>query len=157
MGGRWSRSAAASLSSLTVASDAASSSAPTVVSFGAATHCSSRIQPNHPIQSPPHQSIRQLLDEEELFACISPTRHVAHVRRRHRLWAAIGATEAVPEAAPAASDEDAPTIAFPGGGIYFYWQIGAIHFLKNHYDLSKARLVGASAGALTAALTGVCA
>lgn len=45
----------------------------------------------------------------------------------------------------------APTICFPGGGIYFYWQAGAVHYLQQHFNLRQANLVGASAGALTAA------
>jgi len=44
------------------------------------------------------------------------------------------------------------TIVFPGGGIYFWWQAGAAKSLLQHYNLSKAHLMGASAGALTAAL-----
>ena len=65
-------------------------------------------------------------------------------------------TSSSSRAAPvvAASPETMPVIAFPGGGIYFYWQAGAVHYLQQHFDLSKARLVGASAGALTAALAG---
>jgi predicted patatin/cPLA2 family phospholipase len=44
-------------------------------------------------------------------------------------------------------------IIFPGGGVYFYWQAGAVTFLRETYNLSSARFTGASAGALTAALT----
>jgi pimeloyl-ACP methyl ester carboxylesterase len=40
------------------------------------------------------------------------------------------------------------------GGVFFYHQAGAVHYLQQHFDLTKARLVGASAGALTAALAG---
>jgi len=46
-----------------------------------------------------------------------------------------------------------PFLLFPGGGIFFYWQAGAVTYLREQgYDLSKARLGGASAGALTATL-----
>lgn len=45
-------------------------------------------------------------------------------------------------------------LAFPGGGIMFYWQAGIITYLReNQYDLSSCSLCGASAGALTATLT----
>lgn len=46
-------------------------------------------------------------------------------------------------------------IAFPGGGIYFYWQIGAASYLRDiqQYDLSNVQFTGASAGALAATLT----
>ena len=51
-------------------------------------------------------------------------------------------------------------IVFPGGGIFFYWQAGAITHLRESergYDLSRVPMSGASAGALTATLasTGV--
>ena len=46
-------------------------------------------------------------------------------------------------------------IVFPGGGIYFYWQIGAASYLRDsqQYDLSEVMFTGASAGALAATLT----
>lgn len=43
-------------------------------------------------------------------------------------------------------------LAFPGGGIFFWWQAGAITGLSKRVDLSKARCAGASAGALAATL-----
>lgn len=47
-----------------------------------------------------------------------------------------------------------PHFIFPGGGIYFYWQAGAVTFLRERgYDLETATMTGASAGALTATLT----
>lgn len=44
---------------------------------------------------------------------------------------------------------------FPGGGIYFYWQIGVASYLRDErpYDLSSTSFAGASAGALSATLT----
>lgn len=45
-------------------------------------------------------------------------------------------------------------LVFPGGGIFFYWQAGAITYLREKgYDLSSVSAAGASAGALTATLT----
>jgi Patatin-like phospholipase len=45
-------------------------------------------------------------------------------------------------------------LIFPGGGIYFYWQAGAITYLKEqNYDLNSTTMTGASAGALSATLT----
>lgn len=45
-----------------------------------------------------------------------------------------------------------PTISWCGGGIYFFWELGAAQYLIQNYDLSKVQHVGASAGALVAAL-----
>jgi hypothetical protein len=56
------------------------------------------------------------------------------------------------------SSSSQPHLIFPGGGIYFYWQAGAVTFLReNGYDLERTSWTGASAGALTATLaaTGV--
>jgi predicted acylesterase/phospholipase RssA len=50
----------------------------------------------------------------------------------------------------------APHVVFPGGGIFFYWQAGAVTYLReNGYDLGGGGVSfsGASAGALTATLT----
>jgi len=47
---------------------------------------------------------------------------------------------------------DRPVIALPGGGIYFYWNAGALIYLKERYDLRECALVGASAGALAIVL-----
>ena len=45
-------------------------------------------------------------------------------------------------------------LVFPGGGIFFYWQAGAVTYLREAgYDLSECTMSGASAGALTATLT----
>jgi predicted acylesterase/phospholipase RssA len=48
-----------------------------------------------------------------------------------------------------------PHVVFPGGGIFFYWQAGAVTYLReNGYDLGGGvSFSGASAGALTATLT----
>lgn len=44
-------------------------------------------------------------------------------------------------------------LVFPGGGLFFYWQAGAITYLKEQgYDLGQMTASGASAGALTATL-----
>ena len=45
-------------------------------------------------------------------------------------------------------------LAFPGGGLFFWWQAGAIQGLARRLDLSQVPLVGASAGALAATLSG---
>ena len=47
-----------------------------------------------------------------------------------------------------------PLLVFSGGGLFFYWQAGVVTYLRESgYDLSRVRLSGASAGALTATLT----
>eukprot|EP00281_Chroomonas_sp_CCMP1168_P020382 CAMPEP_0206229282 /NCGR_PEP_ID=MMETSP0047_2-20121206/9614_1 /ASSEMBLY_ACC=CAM_ASM_000192 /TAXON_ID=195065 /ORGANISM="Chroomonas mesostigmatica_cf, Strain CCMP1168" /LENGTH=394 /DNA_ID=CAMNT_0053652571 /DNA_START=75 /DNA_END=1260 /DNA_ORIENTATION=+ len=72
-------------------------------------------------------------------------------------WAAAAASMALAgqgERARVSDDPIAPVIAFPGGGIYFWWQAGAVKSLQKHYNLTAATLMGASAGALTAALAG---
>lgn len=46
-----------------------------------------------------------------------------------------------------------PHLIFPGGGIFFYWQAGAVTYLREQkYDLSNVEFTGGSAGALTATL-----
>ena len=52
---------------------------------------------------------------------------------------------AVPPSQPA-------RLLFPGGGIFFWWQAGAITALSRRIDLSTAPCCGASAGALAATL-----
>ena len=42
------------------------------------------------------------------------------------------------------------TISCPGGGVFFWWQIGALRRLLELYDLERVPLAGASAGALLA-------
>jgi hypothetical protein len=45
-------------------------------------------------------------------------------------------------------------LLFPGGGIFFYWQAGAMTYLReNGYNLDQVSMSGASAGALSATLT----
>lgn len=48
-------------------------------------------------------------------------------------------------------------IALGGAGIFFWWELGAIQWLSERYDLTKTLMVGASGGALAATLaaTGV--
>ena len=43
-------------------------------------------------------------------------------------------------------------LAFPGGGIFFWWQAGTISGLAKRIDLSSTPTVGASAGALAATM-----
>lgn len=46
-----------------------------------------------------------------------------------------------------------PHFIFPGGGLFFYWQAGAITYLREAgYDMDQVTASGASAGALTATL-----
>lgn len=62
------------------------------------------------------------------------------------------------DSSPIYEEHSGPRLIFPGGGLFFYWQAGVISHLKEEgYDLSKAHLSGASAGALSATLaaTGV--
>lgn len=52
------------------------------------------------------------------------------------------------------TSQSRPHLIFPGGGIYFYWQAGAVTYLREQgYDLAATTMTGASAGALTATLT----
>jgi hypothetical protein len=46
--------------------------------------------------------------------------------------------------------EKRPVIVFPGGGIYFWWQAGAVKALQECCDLDKCDFAGASAGSLSA-------
>jgi len=53
------------------------------------------------------------------------------------------------------SKRSVPLILFGGGGIYFYWQIGVVSYLRQqNYNLqSTLCFAGASSGALAATLT----
>eukprot|EP00892_Ulva_mutabilis_P003701 jgi/Ulvmu1/1702/UM116_0015.1 len=44
-------------------------------------------------------------------------------------------------------------VSFAGGGIYFFWQLGAVKFLQEKYDLTKVPMAGASSGSLVACLS----
>lgn len=50
------------------------------------------------------------------------------------------------------SSRGAPGLIFPGCGIFFWWQAGALEGLSKRLDLSAMRFSGASGGALTATL-----
>lgn len=39
-------------------------------------------------------------------------------------------------------------LSWAGSGIYFWWQLGAVQYLMQHFDLTKVPMVGASGGAL---------
>jgi predicted acylesterase/phospholipase RssA len=43
-------------------------------------------------------------------------------------------------------------ISFAGGGIYFFWQLGAVKFLVEQYDLTRVPMAGASSGSIVACL-----
>ncbi|KAK9804463.1 hypothetical protein WJX73_004309 [Symbiochloris irregularis] len=45
-----------------------------------------------------------------------------------------------------------PVLSGGGGGIFFFWQLGIIKYLEEHFDLTKVEARGASAGALIATL-----
>ena len=40
-----------------------------------------------------------------------------------------------------------------GGGLFFWWQLGAVHYLQEQLDLTAVPMQGASCGSLVAALT----
>lgn len=65
----------------------------------------------------------------------------------------VTACEAVSDAFPQSeASKSRPQLCFPGGGMFFYWQIGAVQSLVRHYDLANVDMTGASAGALAACL-----
>jgi len=78
-------------------------------------------------------------------------RHFIHVKHTDKLYAENTISGYV-ENSPSPSSFSTH-IAFPGGGIYFYYQAGVVNFLRERYDLSTCTFSGASAGALTATLT----
>lgn len=43
-------------------------------------------------------------------------------------------------------------LSWAGSGIYFWWQLGAVQYLMQHFQLSKVPMVGASGGGLAAML-----
>lgn len=51
-------------------------------------------------------------------------------------------------------DTDTPEVVCPGAGMFGFWQIGVVAYMKSqNYDLSKCSVVGASAGTLTCLVT----
>lgn len=49
-------------------------------------------------------------------------------------------------------------VSFSGGGIYFFWQLGAVKYLREHYQITRVPMAGASSGSIVACLSacGVC-
>ncbi len=43
-------------------------------------------------------------------------------------------------------------LGWAGAGIYFFWQLGAMKYLSDHYDLTKIPMAGASAGSFISVL-----
>jgi len=66
----------------------------------------------------------------------------------------LDATRKIPFRGPPTTDTHPLPIrlGWAGSGLFFWWQLGAVAFLRDRYDLSKVRQVGASGGALAAAL-----
>ncbi|GLI59457.1 hypothetical protein VaNZ11_001336 [Volvox africanus] len=46
----------------------------------------------------------------------------------------------------------AKTLSWAGAGIFFFWQLGAMKYLAERYDLTRVPMAGASGGALAAVL-----
>ncbi len=44
-------------------------------------------------------------------------------------------------------------LGWAGAGIYFFWQLGAMKYLSEHYDLTKIKMAGASAGSFISVLS----
>ncbi|PNW77319.1 hypothetical protein CHLRE_10g431350v5 [Chlamydomonas reinhardtii] len=51
-----------------------------------------------------------------------------------------------------AAKTKATTLSWAGAGIFFFWQLGALKFLAERYDLTRVPMAGASGGALAAVL-----
>eukprot|EP00466_Bigelowiella_natans_P001442 jgi/Bigna1/77699/fgenesh1_pg.49_\ len=45
-------------------------------------------------------------------------------------------------------EDGVPVVSCAGAGIFIFWQLGALKYITSHFDLSKARLHGGSAGAV---------
>lgn len=56
---------------------------------------------------------------------------------------------------PVLVDKPRLRLSWAGSGMYFWWQLGAVKYLAERYDLSKVPMVGASGGALASVL-GAC-
>jgi predicted acylesterase/phospholipase RssA len=77
---------------------------------------------------------------------------------RRRTTTQVDAVDYMYSTTPSSESESPPHLVFPGGGIFFYWQAGAVSYLREQgYNLTAVTAAGASAGALTATLaaTGV--
>lgn len=44
------------------------------------------------------------------------------------------------------------SISWAGSGLYFFWQLGALKYLAEHFDLTKVPMAGASGGSIAAVL-----
>ncbi|KAF8072772.1 atgl-1 [Scenedesmus sp. PABB004] len=66
-------------------------------------------------------------------------------------YAPAPAAKPVPVAAPSAVKPKL-RLSWAGSGIYFWWQLGAVQYLAQHFALSKVPMVGASGGGLAAVL-----
>eukprot|EP00879_Flechtneria_rotunda_P004485 GHRR01004739.1.p1 GENE.GHRR01004739.1~~GHRR01004739.1.p1 ORF type:complete len:311 (+),score=93.02 GHRR01004739.1:181-1113(+) len=53
---------------------------------------------------------------------------------------------------PAVAEKKRLRLSWAGSGVYFWWQLGAVQYLMQHFQLSKVPMVGASGGALAAVL-----
>ena len=53
---------------------------------------------------------------------------------------------------PSVEAESDAQIVLPGAGVLLVWQLGAMSYLAEKYDLSRVKLTGSSAGAITAAV-----
>lgn len=85
---------------------------------------------------------------------IHPNRMPSRPRRsaaRRRPWEVSSAAGS--KSAPTPAQKPRLTLCFPGGGTYFWWQLGAALKLQELYSLDAVTLCGASAGALAAVLT----
>ncbi|PNH11898.1 Patatin-like phospholipase domain-containing protein 1 [Tetrabaena socialis] len=52
----------------------------------------------------------------------------------------------------ASKPKPATTLSWAGAGIFFFWQLGAMKFLSERYDLTRVPMAGASGGALASVL-----
>ena len=85
-------------------------------------------------------------DKEPTTPVASPTKATKATTRPSRIRRCVSMP-----AAPVSAPKEL-VVNFPGGGKFFYWQSGVATFLNKHFDLQHAKLVGASAGSLTATL-----
>jgi hypothetical protein len=88
----------------------------------------------------------------------------SHVSTQAQSVSSIGAGWAVPAPGmptsifvPQHLNSEAPArsklrLGWAGAGIFFFWQLGAVKYLAEHYDLSKVSMAGASAGSFISVL-----
>lgn len=103
-----------------------------------------------------HSLIGYFAPSSAPFIFPSPQRHVGEIEAPPADSLAEAANDLRPvgrDGEVSTSSKSEPILCSPGAGIFFFWQLGALDYLAEHYNLDQIPMVGASAGSLLSALT----